>query len=306
MLQSSKSSKSSKAAAAVRALRPSALLRWRTVRKRTVGVLVFARDLAGDSPTGNRRDAACFQGRLIRQQTKNIKSKNIGSVMAIWYYAREGERQGPHSVEEMKRFAANGRLGLDDLVWTEGMPDWTTAAAVKDLFPDTPALSRPPPMPAMAAQASYAEPDMDESAEPLQLWNPNAAANWSLLFSPAFGAWVHAKNWQALNRSDKARTSMVWAYLGLALLGVAIFVPDRTARSISIGFLVGWYFSSAREQVKYVKGELNGIYQKRGWGKPLGLALLALIAYAIVVTATLPLVDPDGNDQSAISTERPL
>ena len=26
------------------------------------------------------------------------------------------------------------------------------------------------------------------------LWNPNAAANWSLLFSPAFGAWLHMKN----------------------------------------------------------------------------------------------------------------
>ena len=30
------------------------------------------------------------------------------------------------------------------------------------------------------------------------LWNPNAAASWSLLFSPAFGAFLHMKNWQAL------------------------------------------------------------------------------------------------------------
>ena len=36
------------------------------------------------------------------------------------------------------------------------------------------------------------------------LWNPNAAANWSLLFSPAFGAFVHMKNWQALGEPEKA------------------------------------------------------------------------------------------------------
>jgi hypothetical protein len=27
------------------------------------------------------------------------------------------------------------------------------------------------------------------------LWNPGAAASWSLLLSPAFGAFLHMKNW---------------------------------------------------------------------------------------------------------------
>ena len=27
------------------------------------------------------------------------------------------------------------------------------------------------------------------------LWNPNTAANWSFLFSPLFGAYLHALNW---------------------------------------------------------------------------------------------------------------
>jgi hypothetical protein len=43
----------------------------------------------------------------------------------------------------------------------------------------------------------------DADAAPA-LWNPNAAANWSLLFSPMFGAWLHMKNWAALGEPERA------------------------------------------------------------------------------------------------------
>ena len=39
------------------------------------------------------------------------------------------------------------------------------------------------------------------------LWNPNAAANWSLLLSPAFGAFLHMKNWEELGEPAKAAAS---------------------------------------------------------------------------------------------------
>ena len=51
------------------------------------------------------------------------------------------------------------------------------------------------------------------------LWNPNAAANWSLLFSPAFGAFLHMKNWQALGQPIKATSAKVWFVLILVVLG---------------------------------------------------------------------------------------
>ena len=47
----------------------------------------------------------------------------------------------------------------------------------------------------------------------LQLWNPNAAAIWSLFFTPIFGAWIHARNWKALNRQKEARWSMMAVFL---------------------------------------------------------------------------------------------
>lgn len=44
----------------------------------------------------------------------------------------------------------------------------------------------------------YAPPVANLEVEPetsLPLWNPNAAANWCLLFTPSFGSWLHMKNW---------------------------------------------------------------------------------------------------------------
>jgi hypothetical protein len=50
------------------------------------------------------------------------------------------------------------------------------------------------------------------------LWNPNAAASWSVLFSPAFGAFLHMKNWQALGEPAKASAAKIWAIATLLVM----------------------------------------------------------------------------------------
>lgn len=108
-----------------------------------------------------------------------------------------------------------------------------------------------------------------------RLWNPTAAANWSLLFTFVFGAWVHAKNWRALNEPKRAQESMIWAWIGIVLLAVSV------AGSVAFGqptggllflFLIAWYFGPARRQIKHVKEELNDEYEKHSWRKPLSWA----------------------------------
>ena len=51
-----------------------------------------------------------------------------------WYYARENRQMGPVSPAELKRLAAAGELGPDDLVWREGMTEWSAAKNVRGLF----------------------------------------------------------------------------------------------------------------------------------------------------------------------------
>jgi hypothetical protein len=53
-----------------------------------------------------------------------------------WFFARDGARQGPVPVSELRRLAARGEIGSDTLVWKSGMADWTPGFLVPELdFP---------------------------------------------------------------------------------------------------------------------------------------------------------------------------
>ena len=121
-----------------------------------------------------------------------------------------------------------------------------------------------------------------------RLWNPNAAASWSLLFSPAFGAFVHMKNWQALGEPAKAATAKVWGIATLIALAVvslaSLLLPDSKAldggsRAVMFALLLSWYYSSGRPQVALIKSRFGTQYPRRGWAKPLLLAVVALVCF---------------------------
>jgi hypothetical protein len=130
--------------------------------------------------------------------------------------------------------------------------------------------------------------DVGSGPAPPALWNPGAAANWSLIFSPLFGAFLHMKNWEALGLPAKASTARVWAIAILIVIAgssaAAIFMPANQSlggfsRLAGFLLLIGWYASNGRDQMAYVKSNFGNDYPRRGWGKPLLLALLALIGF---------------------------
>lgn len=120
------------------------------------------------------------------------------------------------------------------------------------------------------------------------LWNPNAAANWCLMFSPIFGAWLHMKNWQALEQYDKARKAQTWLILSAIVMAVVVFgglfVPliDVLGRLAILVLLISWYFAAAKEQMRYVQANFGASYPRKGWAKPLGLAILAVFGLIFV------------------------
>jgi uncharacterized membrane protein YfcA len=125
-----------------------------------------------------------------------------------------------------------------------------------------------------------------------RLWNPNAAANWSLLFSPVFGAILHMKNWDALGEPAKAAGSKVWAIAALvlivALAGVSAMLPeskplDAASRSIGLTLLLVWYFASGRAQARYVKEKFGATYPRRGWTRPLLIAVGITVGFFAIV-----------------------
>lgn len=67
---------------------------------------------------------------------------------AVWYYAVNGAQSGPLTLAELRAALAAGKLSASDLVWKDGMADWTPARSVPELATAPPppprAVPRPP------------------------------------------------------------------------------------------------------------------------------------------------------------------
>jgi len=129
-----------------------------------------------------------------------------------------------------------------------------------------------------------------EAAAPA-LWNPNAAASWSLIFSPAFGAFLHMLNWRALGDQQKAAAAKTWFVVSLAMLlvylGLAVILPDSKAadglsRAVGLAYLLTWYFAAGRPQAQLVKEKYGADYPRKGWGKPILIGIGAMVGYIII------------------------
>jgi hypothetical protein len=139
-----------------------------------------------------------------------------------------------------------------------------------------------------------------DSARAPSLWNPNATANWSLLFTPMFGAWLQMQNWRALGERKRADAAQTWLALSTIIVAGSVFldlVAPRTlwaALTTPLGFvwLLVWYFASGRPHARWVAARFGKDYPRQPWLNPLmwGLAgyvlIFALGALAGIVATT--------------------
>lgn len=87
-----------------------------------------------------------------------------------WHYIIDGEQVGPVSTEDLRTLIADGILFPTDLVWSEGMPDWTEASRVPGLY------SKPPPPPVGALDRRAASFELDDDREYRHFVNNKIAA----------------------------------------------------------------------------------------------------------------------------------
>ncbi len=83
--------------------------------------------------------------------------------MNAWFYAKDGQRNGPVSLDEMIRLRGTGTLGPRDLVWCEGMSEWRAAEEVPGLVP-------PPPSPVPAASPPVPPQPLNPYQAPAHSW----------------------------------------------------------------------------------------------------------------------------------------
>ena len=63
-----------------------------------------------------------------------------------WYFAAQGQQQGPISEEELRDLIAKGVVTPETLLWSDGMSGWEKAGRIPGLIADVPSISpaRPP------------------------------------------------------------------------------------------------------------------------------------------------------------------
>jgi len=134
------------------------------------------------------------------------------------------------------------------------------------------------------------------NSEAVTLWNPIAAALWSLLLSPALGAYLHMRNWERLDRPAQARRARYWfagtfaitlaGYLAAAA-AVLLEREDLAAPWWSGLALFGiWVVFSAYPQISHIDERHGETYARRSWTAPLLIALAANCA-APITTAII-------------------
>lgn len=138
------------------------------------------------------------------------------------------------------------------------------------------------------ARNSMPHDSLDEA--PCALWNPAAAARWSLLFTPAFGAFVLMRNWHALGEPERAASARRWFHASLCLLLLQVITRALNERlgseplllhPASLLFLLVWYFGAVRQQALLIKARYGTSYRRRAWDGMVVVALVAGAAYAL-------------------------
>jgi hypothetical protein len=134
------------------------------------------------------------------------------------------------------------------------------------------------------------------TGRPPALWNPKAAALWSLIFTQAFGAFLHARNADAMGRVDEAKANRTWFYISMAYFGLTFVataipaIPRGLFRLIPIGLLFGWYLNVGKKQVIYVSQTCRDVYVRKSLKEPLLIAFCCLICTFIAIKVAEKLV----------------
>jgi hypothetical protein len=70
-----------------------------------------------------------------------------------WFYAANGQQQGPYPEAQLRDLITRGMVGADTLVWTEGMSGWQRAGEIPGMIPGgsgPPAFAQPVGAPSAA------------------------------------------------------------------------------------------------------------------------------------------------------------
>jgi GYF domain 2 len=226
--------------------------------------------------------------------------------MSNWFYAANGQQQGPFGDAQLRDLIANGTVRADSLVWTEGMAGWQKAAEVPGLM----ASAGGPPVLPMGGQppmtGAGGGPGHALSAD-LPLWG---LLGRSLVYiigmvfvipAPWVAVWFYrwfASRLQVPGRPNFSFTGQVadiwWAFILLALLGL-VGAYDPTYQLIAFilqavlsWVVLRWAVSNLASNGQKIPTAFDGsIWAFIGWQLLMIVSFITIIGWAWVITAMI-------------------
>ena len=141
--------------------------------------------------------------------------------------------------------------------------------------------------PSCLAQANATETE-------LELWNPAAITLWSVLLSPAFGAWLQMYNLRRMGQEAQAAVARRWCVASLWVLGCnALFhaINIRLGGTsflfdwVNLSLFIVWCTCNTPQHAQAVRARCGSTYRKRAWDNVLAIGALCALAY--LCTSTL-------------------
>ena len=228
-----------------------------------------------------------------------------------WFYASNGQQQGPTPEAQFRDLIAQGSVSPDTLVWSEGMAGWQKAGEIPGLMSGArpPAMPRPGPPPVMAAGGGVSSGSaltIDVGVWEL-FWRGLVASLVSLLVIP--GPWiiVWILNWIVprvrvpgrpnLSFTGKAMTLVPWYFGAIVLVIVAVYYaldnevqwPNYLVDIVQIllyWLFIRWVIANLASNGQPLGLSFGGsFWAYLGWNILFGLSILTIIGWAWVIAA---------------------
>lgn len=125
----------------------------------------------------------------------------------------------------------------------------------------------------------------------ISIWNPTVAANWSLLLSPVFGAYLHYRNWLVIGEQNKSHAAKSWIAVTLLVFTVTQFlyiaekIEAHSLFSVNFFITASWWFLVGRSQARYVNVNFGKDYLRRPWTLAIITGFCVSFIYLLIIFA---------------------
>ena len=227
-----------------------------------------------------------------------------------WFYASNGQQQGPYPEAQLRDLIARGTVRADTLVWSDGMAGWQKAAEIQGLMSGG---ARPPAMPQAGAPPIDSAGGYAVGGGSLSIyfgilefvWRSLVAAIGMILVIPAPWALVWYMKWLVpcvsvpgrpnMSFEGRAMTIVPW-FFGAILVAIVISYLDikmlnlvETIIQFALSWLfVRWFVANLASNGQPLGLSFSGsILAFVGWNILFALSIFTIIGWAWVYVAQM-------------------